>query len=252
MRALTERHSALYEGKVTHLRGRDVSHHFTSALTMCYLDLDELPRLLRSHPLWSAGRARPVQFRRSDYSGDPTTPLADSLRRLVEEETGRETGPVRLLAHLRTWSWCFNPLALGFVFDPAGEKVTAVVASVSNTPWRERHDYVLPADGDGRVDCRREKKMHVSPFLPMDETYRFRIEPPGNHLRAIVEAEEEGGIALRATLHLRRRPLDWRSMTLLPLRHPASSWRVSSGIYSQAARLSLKRAPFFPHPTKAR
>ena len=87
-----------------------------------------------------AGQGRgPV--RRADYLGDPERPLDESVRELVAERTGRRPeGPVRVLAAVRTLGYLFNPV--GFYFcgeDP----VQAVVAEVTNTPWGERHCYVL-------------------------------------------------------------------------------------------------------------
>ena len=71
-------------------------------------------------------------------------PLADAVRDLVEERTGaRPAGPIRLLTHLRSFGHCFNPVSFYYCFDPAGERVEAVVAEVTNTPWGERHAYVL-------------------------------------------------------------------------------------------------------------
>lgn len=236
-------HSALYEGSVTHRRFGPVEHSFTSRLVLCYLDLDELPAVLALHPLWSDRPGRPAQFRRSDYLGSPAVPLADAVR-----QTAGCDGPVRMLAHLRTWGWCFNPLSLYFCFDPDGRRVERVVASVTNTPWNERHDYVLEAGPDGRVDAEVTKAMHVSPFFPMDQTYRFRVGVPRERLGVLVENAEEGRVVLGAGLRLRRRPLDRRAMGSLLVRNPLTTWRVSAGIYWQAARLAAKGVPVHRHP----
>jgi uncharacterized protein len=53
-------------------------------------------------------------------------------------------GPVRLVGHLRTLGWCFNPIVLYLCHDHTGA-LAWVVADVTNTPWRERHQYVLAA-----------------------------------------------------------------------------------------------------------
>jgi DUF1365 family protein len=239
-------HSALYEGRVTHHRLEPTAHTFTSHLALCYLDLEEIPAVLEQHSMWSLRPGRPVQFRRSDYLGDPAVPLLDAVR-----ETAGCDGPVRMLAHVRTWGWCFNPLALYFCFDPAGLRVRRVVASVTNTPWNERHDYVLDADPDGRVDVEVAKAMHVSPFFPMEQTYRFRIGIPGEGLGVSVENVEDGRAVFGAGLRLRRRPLDHRAMGSLLVRHPLMTWRVSAGIYWQAARLAAKGVPVHRHPGRA-
>lgn len=239
-------HSALYEGWVSHARSTPVSHSFRYRIALCYLDLGEIEAVFAQHPLWSLRRGRPVRFLRSDYLGEAGVPLAVAARSTVGPASGE--GPVRLLAHLRTWGWCFNPLSLFFCFDAAGETVQAVVASVTNTPWGERHDYAFAADAEGRVDTVVDKALHVSPFFGMEQSHRFVVEPPAETLRMTVENYEGAKRVLRADLRLRRRPLDRQAMTALVLRYPFMTFRVSFGIYSQAARLALKGVPFHRHP----
>ena len=124
---------------------------FRIPMWMAYLDLDELPAVRRAVPLLSEGRWSPLRFRRSDYLGDVQVPLADAVRSLVAERTGeRPTGPVCMLAHLRQWGWCFNPLTLYYCHDEGGT-LRWVVAEVTNTPWKERHSYVLPEIGRAHV-----------------------------------------------------------------------------------------------------
>ncbi len=71
-------------------------------------------------------------------------PLERCVRDLVETETGhRPCGPIRLLTHLRYFGYCFNPVSFYYCYDPSGQDIVAVVAEVTNTPWGERHCYVL-------------------------------------------------------------------------------------------------------------
>ncbi len=68
------------------------------------------------------------------------------MRALVASRLGtRPAGPIRLLTHPRYAGYVFNPLSLFYCFDAAGERIDTVVADVTNTPWGERHQYVLPA-----------------------------------------------------------------------------------------------------------
>lgn len=244
-------HSALYQGWVSHRRLGPVPHSFHQRVAMCYLDLDELPAVLRQHPLWSARSGHPVQFRRSDYLGDPSVPLAEATRRTVSGAHWQGAdGPIRVLTLPRTWGWCFNPISLYFCFDPSGGVVRTVVASVTNTPWGDRHDYVLGAGKDGRVDVAVDKELHVSPFLPMGQSHRFEVDQPAERIRATVENRQDGQVVFRADLRMQRRPLDRAAMTALVVRYPAMTWRVSAGIYWQAARLAMKGAPFHRHPDR--
>ena len=242
--------SAVYDGWVHHRRHTPVEHGFSYRHAMVLLDLDELPGVLDRHPLYSARRAAPAQFRRADHMGDRRRPLADCVRELVEERTGaRPEGPVRLLTTLRTLGHNFNPVSFYYCFGQDGERVEAVVAEVTNTPWGERHCYVLRRDGETVMRDTMEKAFHVSPFIGMEGRYDWRVtEPDGRLLVHIDERDRDGLRVFDATLSLERRALSRAQLTRMLVRFPAASLRVVFLIYWNALRLKLKRAPYHPHP----
>jgi len=247
--------SCLYRGAVRHRRREPVAHEFRYPLFMLYLDLDELPAVFDGRWLWSARRPNLAWFRRADYLGDPRQPLERAVRDLVAERTGvRPAGPIRLLTHLRYFGYVLNPVSFYYCFDAPGRRVEALVAEITNTPWGERHAYVLRAGGDG-ADRRLQrfrfpKEFHVSPFMAMEHEYGWRFAPPGRRLLVHMENHAPDGKLFDATLLLRRQPLDGRSLAAALLRHPAMTARVGLGIYWQALRLWAKRAPFHPHPLR--
>jgi DUF1365 family protein len=214
---------------------------------MPLVDLDEVDALCRLHPLWSAHHPAPVRFRREDYLGPPSVPLDVAVRDLVEDRTGtRPTGPIAVLTNPRTWGWLFNPISCYFCFDAAGDAVEAMVAEVTNTPWHERHAYVVGGPGEHRMD----KVLHVSPFLPMEQTYRLTYTAPGDELRVHFTVEGADGPALAAGMVLRRRPATRRSLGAV-LRFPArGTVGTSAGIYRQALALRRAGATFHPHPRR--
>ena len=245
--------SALYRGAVVHRREAPAPHAFRARLSMLYLDLDELPRLFAGRWLWSVERRNVASFRRADHLGDPDTPLADAVRDLVQERTGsRPDGPIRLLTHLRYLGLCFNPVSFYYCFAPDGERLRAVVAEVHNIPWGERHCYVLPASTGQNVLCERAKEFHVSPFLGMDLDHRFAIGVPGQRLRVGISDLEHGRPVFAASLELERQEICGRSLAVHLLQHPCMTGEVVAGIYWQALRLWLKRAPVHPHPRELR
>jgi len=187
-------HSALYEGTIRHRRFAVRRHELRHRIAMAYVDLDELPGLLGGRLV----RTSPglVRFRRRDYLGDPHLPLGDAVRDLA----GGPYKHIRVLTTLRTLGHCFNPVSFYYCFDD-DEQLQAVVAEVTNTPWGERHAYVLD---DRRSE--HDKAMRVSPFMGMDQRYRIALAPPGPTLSVHIESEEDGRRAFDATLNLRRRP----------------------------------------------
>ena len=250
-------HSALYEGWVRHRRYAPVGNQFRYRHAMLYLDLAELPTLFRRTALHAYGRPNLAWFRRADYLGPPDVPLDTAVRDRVAHETGRRpAGPIRMLTQLRTLGVLFNPVTFYYCFDAAGEQVEAVVAEITNTPWLERHAYVLPrrrSQGRGAaLHVRFPKVFHVSPFLPMEIEHDWRFAPPGAQIRVHMEDVQEGRVVLDATLALRRKPLARHTLTWALVRHPLRTIQVPLAIYVQALRLWWKRVPFFPHPDRAR
>ncbi len=195
--------SALYEGTVRHRRlSGPAEGEFSQRLFMAYLDLDELPQSIEAGRLSSARRRALARFRRTDHLGDRDTPLQDAVRALVAERTGRRPhGPVGLLTHLRCFGHVFNPVSFYWCFAPDGERVEAVVAHVTNTPWGESHSYVLDADaaadhGSARVARGSfSKELHVSPLMGMDQTYELRASDPGERISVHIESRTRGGRA---------------------------------------------------------
>ena len=190
-----------YEGWVRHRRHGDVSHEFRYRISM---DYREVP----------GGEARD----------------------LVARETGvRPDGPVRRLEARRSLGVGFNPVRFFYCWHRGA--LHSVVAEVTNTPWGERHSYVLDPAG-GRLG----KRLHVSPFMPMDQEYAWRLTEPGEQLVVHLENHEAGERVFDATLTLRRSTRAARA--LQPL-------KILAAIYSQALRLKLKGARYHAPPKAA-
>jgi DUF1365 family protein len=245
--------SAVYSGVVQHRRFRPKPHSFRFRLFMMYLDLDELPEVLDGHWLWSARRAAPARFHRADYHGDPAVPLAEAVRRSVEEKTGmRPAGPIRLLTHLRYYGYCFNPVSFYYCFDREGSHVEAILTEITNTPWGERHSYVLPRtpEMNGVMRFRFAKTFHVSPFMPMDQRYDWRFSPPGRRLAVHMENYDAAGMIFDATMSLRRRELTGATLARALLAYPWMTAGVVTAIHWNALKLWLKGNPVYTHPER--
>jgi uncharacterized protein len=246
--------SCIYQGWVRHRRFTPARHEFRYRLFMMYLDLDELPTLFERFWCWSASRAALARFERSDYHGESATPLDRAIRETVRRETGRAPeGPIRLLTHLRYFGYSFNPVSFYYCFDEEDTRVETVVAEITNTPWKQRHAYVLPAkeQESGRaMHFEFAKSFHVSPFMPMEMRYDWRLSSPSDALVVHMQNRRDGKRAFDATLTLKREEITHASMAKALLQFPAMTAQVTSAIYWQALRLWLKRTPLFTHPEK--
>jgi len=249
--------SCAYEGWVRHRRHDPIEHELRMRLFMVYLDLDELPELFDGYRAASARGRAIAEFRRADYLGDPRRGLATVVRELVSERTGRPLGgPVRLLTNLRYFGHAFNPVSFYYCFDADGSQVEAIVAEVTNTPWGERHAYVLEpaatrAPGSAVLAGRFAKAFHVSPFMGMDHAYAWRMTVPGRQLIVHIESEREGRLAFDATLSLTRRPLSPASLNRLLMRHPLLTLQILRRIYTNGLHLWVKGVGYFPNPSGA-
>lgn len=278
-------HSCLYVGRVRHRRMQPTPHAFEFPLFMAYLDLSELDVVFRGRLLWSTTRPAVARFRRKDYLGPAHVPLDEAVRERVRAATGqRPDGPIRLLTHLRYCGYVFNPVSFYYCFDAAGERLRWVVAEITNTPWKERHAYVVGPGVDGvdvlaspagTLRVRFGKSFHVSPFMPMELGYQWTFTSPGEglavHMDLLGDASgkgngrvgsseraeeiESGGSAVPkafdATLTLRRRPMSAGAMAGVLVRYPMMTLRVIGRIHFEALRLWLKRVPVFPHPRRS-
>ncbi|MET0289404.1 MAG: DUF1365 domain-containing protein [Pseudoxanthomonas sp.] len=254
--------SALYVGHVRHRRHAPKPHAFTWPLFMAYLDLDELDRVFARRWLWSVGRRNLVEFRRSDFLGDAQVPLDQAVRDCVQAKTGhRPAGPVRVLTHLRMFGHSFNPVTFYYCFAADGRTLDTLVAQITNTPWKERHTYVLPVDDATRdgdfFQWRFDKQFHVSPFMAMEHDYGWRFQLPGQalrvHMDVLCQPDAAGDIAPKrfdATLWLRRRPMHAGAMAWALLRYPLMTMQVVAAIHWHALRLWLRGNPVHDHPDK--
>jgi len=246
--------SAIYRGTIRHRRFTPVANEFRYRLFFMYIDLAELPEALDVHPLWSADRVNLAYFRRRDHFGDARVPLDRALRAHVEAKTGRRpTGPIRMLTHLRYFGHCFNPVTFFFLYDGSDSHLETIVAEIANTPWGERHLYVLDDASNIHPDrhwrrFRFSKEFHISPFMPMDIDYDWRFSVPGEHLNVHLMNFKNGQRVFDATLNLSWMPINRQNLTRMLILFPAMTVKVIGMIYWQALKLKLKQTPFYDHP----
>lgn len=257
-------HSAIYEGTVTHHRQTPTPHAFTYSLYHLYLDLSEAEVLFNGTRWWRNESTAPACFRQKDYLPGSTT-LDVRVRDLVQQRLGfRPDGPIRLLTHLRTLGISFNPVSFYYCFS-ADEKLSAIIAEISNIPWLDRHCYVLDCrdgrdlrnDKDGRPESdstadqftfNLEKQFHISPFMGMRQDYTWRFSVPGERLTVAMTSFQDKRPLFSASLQHQRHPVTADALDALLWRFPAMPMQVVSAIYWQAARLWWKGVPVHNRP----
>lgn len=279
-------HSCLYSGTVRHRRFSPAVNEFRYSLFQMYLDLSEIPELFDPWLLWSARRPALAWFRREDHLGDPAVSLDVSVRDEVQRQTGRRPmGSIRLLTNLRYFGFVMNPVSYYYCFDKESDRLQTVLAEVHNTPWNERHCYVLQTPifhpGGASSVLWNDKAFHVSPFMGMEMRYRWQLSVPAETLAVSIQCHEkltettdvpstscgtddcsrslaDATIAPRlrrpfdVTLSMRRQEITSASLRRILLKHPCMTASIASKIYWQALKLWWKQVPFIPHPRQRR
>ena len=178
-----------------------------------------------------------------DFYGPSHQPLAEAVRDLVEGRPGPgPTGPVRMLAHLRTWGWLFNPIACYWCWDAGDRAVQALVADVTSTPWHGRHAYVVERPG-GRAmvrqaasTCRRSSPWTSATGSPS--------RTPGDGRGADREPSRRRDWSSRPGSPLDDTRFHAATLGRMLWRYPMLTARASAASTLEAARLAAKGVPF--------
>jgi DUF1365 family protein len=240
--------SAIYVGKVFHSRLLPKKHSFSYRVFMSFLDLDEIDDVLAEFRLLSERSFSPLQVKREDFHGDPSTSIKQAVLDTVFQRTGKRlNGKVCALINLRCFGFNFNPLVVYYCFSEVNDELEAIVAEVTNTPWLERHAYVLDIDptSTGRHQSFDfDKQFTVSPFNPVNMQYQWKSSLPDKTLSVSINTVQDTTQVFRAMLTLHRTELNSQNLRKVLISFPFITLKVVLAIYWQAFRLFLKGIPF--------
>ncbi|GGO63337.1 DUF1365 domain-containing protein [Bowmanella pacifica] len=229
----------LYSGQVWHKRHRPATHAFSYSLKLFWLDLQNLPQLDSyfglSYRRWAA-----LRFKRQDYLTEPQRPLHEVAKQKMSELAGFPLdGEVFLLAPLRWFGLYFSPVNFYYLRQTDGT-FSHVMAEVSNTPWNERHCYLI----DLRNPQDTDKAFHVSPFNPMSMRYQWHFSTPAEHLQVKIACVTEQ-TDFEAGIQMSEKKLN--RTELLNVMLNTMTLKTLVGIYWQAAKIYLKGNPVYGH-----
>lgn len=212
---------------------------------MLFLDLDELEQL-NQFGVWIGWQKRAIAaILRSDHLPHRQGTWRQAV--VAEAEAFGCSQPitrVRVLCHARYLGCYFSPVNFYYLYGDNDDRPHSLLAEVSNTPWLERHRYLVTIS-EGVVE--QPKAFHVSPFMPLDMTYRWQIGVPAERLQLKLANWREQQ-EFEAGLDLQRQPLTATNLKRLLLRTPVMTVKIVWGIYWQAMRLWLRGAKYHSHP----
>ncbi len=244
--------SAIYAGNVVHARHRPRKHSLRYRVFSLLLDLDELPLIDSTMRLFAHNRFSVFSFHDKDHGiGERGRLKAWCGERLFEAniDIAPDALRVEMLCYPRIFGYVFNPLTVYFCHDRAdGDRLVAILYEVCNT-FHERHTYIIPTPGADAETIRHscDKEMYVSPFVPMDCTYDFRINPPNDDVRIAINERDTEGDLLFATFTGKRRPLTDVALAKCFLSHPLMTLKIMGAIHWEALVLWIKGNPLYRH-----
>ena len=230
--------SALYAGKVFHTRLRPRRHKLTYRVFSLLLDLDEVGALSARLKLFAHNRFAVFSFHDRDHGAGE-----GNLRGWVEAQLGAAgfqlaTPKISMLCYPRIFGYVFNPLTVYFCAD--GDVLKAILYEVHNTFGEKRTYAIRVAPGATTIEQSCNKELYVSPFVPMDCTYRFRIEPPGKRVSIAIAESDPQGLLLNASFAGSRQELTDATLLRAFLAYPLMTLKVTAAIHWEALRLWIK------------
>jgi DUF1365 family protein len=241
--------ASLYWCRVMHERRLPFRHKFNYRVFSLLLDIDRLPEITAASRLLHYNRFGLFSFHDRDHGPRDGT----ALRPWVEAALARDglqdaAARIRIFCFPRLFGYVFNPLSVFFCYD-AEDRLRAVLYEVKNT-FGDQHGYLVevPLQGNAEpvIEQSATKQFHVSPFLPLEGQYRFRLQPPGEKIGiTITQLSPSGAVQLVAAQTGRHEALNDHSLLKAFIRHPLMTVKVMAGIHWEALQLWRKGAAFF-------
>lgn len=243
--------SAIYAGHVVHARHRPHAHKMRYRVFSLLIDLDELPLLDSCLRLFGHNRGALFSLHDRDHGAGETGGLKDWVVRHLTEAgmtLDRDALRVDMLCYPRIFGYVFNPLTVYFCHDRQDGRLVAILYEVRNT-FHERHTYVIPTASDtpGTVRHSCAKEMYVSPFVPMECTYDFRIQPPDDKVLVAINERDRDGELLFASFSGKRRPLSDGALLRALFLYPLMTLKIMGAIHWEALLLWAKGNPVYRH-----
>jgi DUF1365 family protein len=239
----------IYDGEVMHMRLSPRRHQFRYRVWTLLLDVDRIDEVVAGLRLMRRNRFAPVAFYDREHGPRDGSPLRPWVEARLADAGRPAPARIAILSMPRLFGIAFNPISVFYCRD-AGGQLQSVIYEVKNT-FGDQHAYVLSAEdaAPGRpARHAHAKQFFVSPFMDMDQTYRFDLMDPGARIALRIRQGAGAETRLIATQHGRARPLTGAVLAGLLLVRPLHALKVLAGIHWEALRLWLKGVPFLGHP----
>ena len=249
--------SKIYLGNIVHRRFSPKKHSFNYTLYMLALDVSEVENAKTGVGLFGFSWFHPLRFVEKDYLRSEPYGLKQRITNKVMQLNGHsDINRIVMLVQVRCFGIYFSPANFYFCYDK-DDRCTQMLAEVSNTPWNERHYYLV--DLLDKAKQVNEKVFQVSPFMDLDMSYYWQVRAPNkesNQLVINIENKRTNKLngkvdkLFDVNLNMEKKSLSQRNLLRVWCQLPMMTIKVVSGIYWQALKLFVKRIPFIGYQKK--
>jgi uncharacterized protein len=243
--------TAIYNGEVMHHRFYPRKHRFVYRMSSFLFDLDKLSETAKRCKLFSVNTFNVFSFYHRDIgNGSGESPRQYLERTLLEHGITDKLNSAALLCYPRVLGYTFNPLSVYYCYNAKNEAF-AILYEVSNT-FNQRHSYLLPISSSDRqkgiVRQQCDKAFYVSPFIPMDMRYHFRMHLPNDRISMAIRETENNQALLHAVFRGTHRPFTDTELLKNFFSLPLMTMKAVAGIHWEALKLFIKGVKLVPRP----
>lgn len=237
--------NAFCQGWIWHKRYEPKIHQFKYRLNSWLIDLQDIGAIDTSSYLLSSKKFSLYKFNQDNYLGEDDGDLLSRVKKrfiaLGATLSGKEK--FYLLGQISNLGIYFSPLNLYLCYFD--NLCCYILAEVSNTPWNERHYYLLNTQNR---DIISKKNFHVSPFWGLNQEYRWKFKLNKQKIFFRIDTYQDKKLVFSAGYNGVLSLLS-NKMTLLKLfRSPIIIYKIFVTIYFEALLILLKKIPFIAHP----
>ena len=238
--------NCLYEGRVFHSRKIPKRHKFKYKVFYIHLNIKKLKEKSKYNFL-SFNKYNLFSIYEKDHGPRACEDLDFWLRNLLKKNgISNNIKNIFLLSYPRVLGYVFNPLSIYTCLDKSNN-IVAQVYEVHNT-FKQRYFYIVRSSFEKKNhNLIYKKKFHVSPFMSMKGSYKFKSYLKNQNITFIVDylSNDENIIA---SFTGREKKLNSYNLFILFFKIPLMTLKIILGIHMEAIILYFKGLSYFKCP----